>query len=247
MMASACTVIGGLWRRPGTRPGRRRPSAGARVSIELSPVGYLEIDEPRTPGFREHFGRGFHCSFLCLHWKRILETNGGRTAPGFRENQPPCFPARFPVRRERRFSKRSAGGAPGFKTIEPRFSVFLPFSIGTRFSEPPGACPELFPGACPELMIGQGGFPSGRGLRHGLRQGENRGSPRRPRSSHRYRVDTPIPADFAAASRDSPWHSAVTTARAVGVVNLDGRPPGLRRTAMIEPPNLSPPPFFHRL
>src|SRR5271157_3378747 len=74
--------------------------------------------------------------------------------------------------------------------------------------------------------------------------GENRGSPRRPSASQRYNVDIPTPADLAAASRDPPRASSATTARAAGVVNFDGRPPGLRRTAMIEPPN---PPRLPRL
>src|SRR5271157_2402236 len=74
--------------------------------------------------------------------------------------------------------------------------------------------------------------------------GENRGSPRRPSASQRYTVDNPTPADLAAASRDPPRASSATTARAAGVVNFDGRPPGLRRTAMIEPPNLSAPSVF---
>src|SRR5271157_3513786 len=137
-----------------------------RQPADFPPDGYSEIDGCREPGFREPFGRGFHCSFHCLHWKRILETNGGRS-PRFRENQPPCFPARFPVRRERRFSKRSAGGAPGFKTIEPRFSVSFPFPTETRFSEPP----EEGSGFCHHLD----GFPGGRGLRYGPHHG---GEPR---------------------------------------------------------------------
>jgi len=121
-MASACTVIGGLWRRPGARPGRRRPSAGARVSIELSPVGYLEIDEPRTPGFREPFGRGFHCSFHCLHWKRILETNGGRS-PRFQDDRAPFF----------RFFSVSNGN-PVLRTTRGRIGILPPSG---RFSRRP--------------------------------------------------------------------------------------------------------------
>jgi hypothetical protein len=122
-MASACTVIGGLWRRPGTRPGRRRPSAGARVSIELSPVGYLEIDEPRTPGFREHFGRGFHCSFLCLHWKRILETNGGRSSRVSGKSAP-LFPCSIPCSQGKAILEALGGRSPRFQDDRAPFFRF---------------------------------------------------------------------------------------------------------------------------
>ena len=89
-------------------------------------------------------------------------------------------------------------------------------------------------------------FPAAEDCATAPTMGENRGSPRRPSSSQRYTVDNPTPAHLAAVSRDPPRQSSVTTARAAGVVNFDGRPPGLRRTAMIEPPNLRPNCFFHR-
>lgn len=205
----------------------------------LFPLLALETDSrndrrEEPPGFGK-IAPVLYLLFTCFQEKPVLGTIG-RAERGFRENRPPCFAACFPVCRESRFSKRSAAGAPGFKTIEPRFSVSFPFS------RKPSS--QNHQREDRDFATFWTVFPAAEDCATAPTMGENRGSPRRPSSSHRYRVDTPIPADLAAASRDPPRQSSATTARAVGVVNFDGRPPGLRRTATIEPPNLSPPPCF---
>ena len=172
-----------------------------RQPADFHPDGYSEIDGCREPGFRERFGRRFHCSFHCLHWKRILGTDGGRS-PRVSGKSTPFYTCSLPVLRKDPFSEPPAGGdpgfgkigplvsllvsllagkadsrnhqrvaPPGFETIEPRFPVFFPLKNGNRFSEPTLAGEQGSPGACPEPMIGQGGFPRRGCSRNGGGQG----------------------------------------------------------------------------
>ncbi len=124
------------------------------------PADFPRADIPKltvagSPGFGNVSGEV--STALSSACRETDSRNDRRQEPRVSRRSPPfvtCFLTCFqekPVlgtigREEPRVSRRSS-------------PVFLPFSIGTRFSEPTLAGEQGSPGACPELMIGQGGSP----------------------------------------------------------------------------------------
>src|SRR5271157_3897002 len=152
---------------------------------------------------------------------RETDSRNGRREepPGFERTDPLPFVARFATCKESPFSEPSAGGAPQVSGGSPRLFTCL---SGSRVLGTPGPRPQPN-----RFRIDRNSPNESRVLPAEVAAGtaaareENRGSPRRPSASQRYNVDIPIPADLAAASRDSPRHSSATTARAAAVVNFD--------------------------
>src|SRR5271157_3897004 len=140
-----------------------------RQPADFPPDGYSEIDGCREPGFRERFGRGFHCSIQCLQGNGFSKRSAGGT-PGFRENRPPSFRCSIRYLQGKPILRTIGGRSPtGFGRFSPSFYLFIR-EPGSRNPGPAASAeqvqdrpelPERKPGS-PRRGCGRNGGGQGR-------------------------------------------------------------------------------------
>src|SRR5208283_4977868 len=143
--------------------------------------------------------------------------NGRREEPPVSGKSAPLFPCSIACSQGKLILETNGGRSPGFRDDRVPFFRFFSVSNGKPILRTTRGRIGIFP---PSERFSRRPRTAPRPPPWGRTEG-------RPGASQRYTVDNPTPADLAAASRDPPRQSSATTARAAGVVNFDGRPPGL--------------------